>query len=118
MSQYRSQLFGGAFAALIAVSPLFIYWKVYAGSFFWDSYQNPGEGLDIFYPHIHNFLFSFRKGWLLYSPLIALALLGFIPLWRRHRRSPLRCCGSSVSNSTWFPLGRLDGTQAPSGSGV
>ncbi len=86
MSQYRSQLFGGAFAALIAVSPLFIYWKVYAGSFFWDSYQNPGEGLDIFYPHIHNFLFSFRKGWLLYSPLIALALLGFIPLWRRHRR--------------------------------
>ena len=30
-------------------------------------------------------LFSFRKGWLIYSPILILVLLGFGPLWRRHR---------------------------------
>lgn len=67
------------------VSILLIYWKVYAGTWFWDSYQNPGEGLDIFHPHLFDFLFSFRKGWILYSPMIAIAMLGLIPLWTRNR---------------------------------
>jgi hypothetical protein len=30
-------------------------------------------------------LFSFRKGWLIYAPLMAFALLGFIPLWKKHK---------------------------------
>lgn len=73
-------------AFCIAVAPLFIYWKVIAGSWFWDSYQNPGEGIDLHRPHLIDFLFSFRKGWLLFSPMIGVALLGLVPLWKHERR--------------------------------
>lgn len=84
-SAYRMQVLAGAAMAALFVSPLFLYWKMYAGSWIWDSYQNPGEGLDIFYPHLRQFLFSFRKGWLLYSPMIALGMLGCFTLWRTKR---------------------------------
>ncbi|MBS1583163.1 MAG: hypothetical protein JST66_13275, partial [Bacteroidetes bacterium] len=49
------------------------------------SYVNPGEGFDLATPHTMDFLFSFRKGWLLYTPLMVLALIGIPSLarWRR-----------------------------------
>lgn len=56
--------------------PQLLYWKVAAGSFFVDSYQNPGEGFDLVYPHTWDYLFSFRKGWLLYTPLMILGIIG------------------------------------------
>jgi hypothetical protein len=30
-------------------------------------------------------LFSYRKGWFLYTPLALFGMIGFIPLYRRHR---------------------------------
>ena len=36
-----------------------LYWKIYAGSFIFNSYNNPGEGLDLLAPHIIAVLFSF-----------------------------------------------------------
>lgn len=62
-----------------------IYWKIYSGHFLIDSYNNPGEGLDFLYPHLAGTLFSFRKGWFIYTPMMLFVLLGFIPLWRRRR---------------------------------
>ena len=60
-----------------------IYWKIHSGSFLYYSY---GEfGFDWLRPHILNGLFSFRKGWLVYTPIMAIALLGFIPLFKNHR---------------------------------
>lgn len=78
-SQHKALLPAFAFGFLPPVLLLLGYWRVYAGTWFYDSYQNPGEGLDVFYPHIHKFLFSFRKGWLVHTPLMLLALVG---LWR------------------------------------
>ena len=59
-----------------------IYWKVYTGSFFFYSYSNPGEGFNFTNPQIINFLFSFRKGWFIYTPIMFIALFGFYKLYK------------------------------------
>lgn len=64
--------------------PQMIYWKIYAGTFIYDSYQNPGEGLDLMSPHTFSFLFSYQKGWLLYTPLMIFAFMGLI--WVRKKK--------------------------------
>lgn len=81
---HRAQVAIAVLAALVAFFPLPLYWKVHAGSWIYDSYQNPAEGLDLLAPHTLNFLFSFRKGWFLYTPMMLLAVAGFVPLFRRH----------------------------------
>ena len=52
----------------------FGYWKYAGGSWFLNSYGNPAEGLDFLSPHTIPFLFSFKSGWLLYTPLMILVL--------------------------------------------
>ena len=64
--------------ALVAVAlwiPQFLFWKYKTGSYFYFSY--PGERFFWNDPQIINVLFSYRKGWLVYSPLIMLAFIGF-----------------------------------------
>lgn len=63
--------------------PQFIYWKAATGHWFLDTYNNAGEGFDLFSPHTWPFLFSFRKGWYIYTPLMLLATAG-IPLLRKY----------------------------------
>lgn len=70
---------------LLVLAPQLLYWKTMTGSFVYDSYKNPGVGLDLSQPHILNVLFSFRKGWLVYTPVMAFALVGSVPLYRRRR---------------------------------
>lgn len=56
--------------------PQFLYWKYVTGQFFYFSY-----GDERFYfsnPHIIEGLFSYRKGWLLYTPVMTFALLGIL----------------------------------------
>ena len=65
--------------------PQMLYWKKIAGEWLYYSYANPGEGFDWFYPHTLNVLFSFRKGWLIYTPLIV-AVIGGIVLLRKKRK--------------------------------
>jgi len=70
----------------IVFFPQALYWKMYAGTWLYNSYNNPGEGLDLFAPHTFNFLFSYRKGWILYTPLMLLIFAGFILLLKNNRR--------------------------------
>jgi hypothetical protein len=67
----------GIAAALLSLQLLF--WHQVGGSWFIDSY--PGEKFDFRHPHILDGLFSSRKGWLVYTPVAALMLLGL--LWLR-----------------------------------
>lgn len=62
----------------IIIFPQLLYWKVYAGEWLYNSYQNAGEGLDFLSPHTSDFLFSFRKGWFVYTPIMILAIIGII----------------------------------------
>jgi hypothetical protein len=58
--------------------PQMLYWKMQTGHFIHHSYGQ--EGFFFFSPNITDGLFSFRKGWLLYTPTMAIALLGLILL--------------------------------------
>lgn len=71
---------------LLVMSPQLLYWHTVTGSFVFDSYKNPGIGLDLWSPHVVEVLFSYRKGWLLYTPIMLVALVGFIFLYREQRR--------------------------------
>lgn len=63
-----------------------IYWKLHAGKWIYYSYED-GEKIRLFAPYFMRVMFSFKKGWLVYTPLMAFALLGFIVQFRRSRES-------------------------------
>lgn len=51
------------------------YLKYASGSFISVNYH--GESFSFFDPYTFKFLFSYRKGWLLYTPVMAVAIIGF-----------------------------------------
>lgn len=76
-------LLAGSLAAFAVVALQLLYWKAVTGCFVYYSYE--GEYFDFRHPHIVDGLFSYRKGWFVYTPLAFLGMLGFIPLYRRQR---------------------------------
>jgi hypothetical protein len=73
---------------LIAIGFIqFGYWKYAAGKFFVNPYgsSNPGEGLELGHPHILEVLFSFRKGWFLYTPIMLFAMFGFWVMYKKNK---------------------------------
>jgi hypothetical protein len=60
-----------------------LYWKKTYGHFFYDGYGE--EGFFFNDPQVLNFLFSFRKGWLVYTPIMVLALAGIVVAYFRRR---------------------------------
>lgn len=61
-----------------------IYTKMAAGEFFLSGYKSYGEdGFYIDEPHMFNVLFSFRKGWLVYTPLMIFAIIGIFQFRKR-----------------------------------
>ena len=72
------------FLTIIALGSIqLIYYKLATGSFFIDAYNNAGEGFDFLRPHTFQFLFSARKGWLVYTPMMLLSLLGFWVMYKK-----------------------------------
>ena len=76
-------IYGAGF--LLAWAPQLIYWKLMTGEFLYYSYDNPGEGFEFLQPYIAQVLFSFRKGWFIYTPMMIFAVLGFYFLFRKNR---------------------------------
>ena len=73
---------------LVIISLQFIYWKITAGKFIINSYaNNPGEGFDWFTPYFYEILFSFRKGWFIYTPISILCLWGFYFWFKKDKNS-------------------------------
>lgn len=70
----------GVFAFLI-VLPQLVFWKINTGNWFFYSYGN--EGFFFHNPQIIKGLFSYRKGWLLYTPIMVFALAGIYFLRKR-----------------------------------
>ena len=59
-----------------------IYWK-YAGNE-WLIYSYQDQGFSWFGEHFYKALFSYRSGWLIYTPMMAFPLLGFFLLRKRY----------------------------------
>ena len=68
---------------IVVVSIQLVIYKISTGSFFVDSYQQ--FGFNFLKPEIINFLFSYRKGMFVYTPLLLLSLVGFVYLFRSSR---------------------------------
>ncbi len=74
------------FAMLLALTlwiPQLLYWKYATGHWLYYSYNN--EGFFFLKPHIIDGLLSYRKGWLVYSPLMILPLAGLVLLLKKKR---------------------------------
>jgi hypothetical protein len=59
---------------IVMFFPQMIYWKYITGSYFFNSYV--GERFFFGNPHITEGLIGFRKGWLIYTPVMIFAIAG------------------------------------------
>lgn len=78
----RRQLFVMVAMAAVIGLPQLIYWKWMTGRWLYMSYNNPGEGFEFLHPYTWEALFSFRKGWYIYTPMMLVATAGIVALWR------------------------------------
>ncbi|GCD78609.1 hypothetical protein JCM31826_20910 [Thermaurantimonas aggregans] len=76
-----SHLLWMAAAAFLVMIPQMIYWKVTSGR--WLVYSYGDEHFFFLAPKVIEGLFSWRKGWVLYSPVLLMLIPGFMALWRR-----------------------------------
>jgi len=83
-AHWKKILFAILVAALVLIPQLY-YWYYMTGSWLYDTYKNPGVGLDLWSPHILETLFSARKGWMVYTPVMFFSLLGLIFLYRKRK---------------------------------
>ena len=72
----------GIFGVLVWV-PQLLYWHYTTGQ--WVYYSYGEERFFFLRPALADGLFSYRKGWLLYTPIMVLALAGIPLLWRKLR---------------------------------
>lgn len=98
---------------VIAITILFfaciqlIYYKFSSGKFFINPYGagNPGEGLELLNPQFLKVLFSFRKGWFIYTPIMFFVSIGFYYLHQTKKELFLPILTYSILNlyivSSW-----------------
>jgi hypothetical protein len=74
-----------ALAFVLVWLPQFLYWYWISGQIFYFSYGELGGRFFFNNPQIFNILFSIKKGWFVYTPIMFLALSGILVLFRRER---------------------------------
>lgn len=79
----RKFIYRGALIMLCVALPQMIYWFFTTGKPIFYSY--PNDGFDFLTPYVTEVLFSYRKGWWLYTPLMFLSLVGLYSLWKKDR---------------------------------
>lgn len=77
------QLFLIVIVGFIVLIPQLVYWKEITGQWIYYSYGK--EGFFFLHPHIYDVLFSFRKGWYVYTPVMLFASVGIIFLFRKYK---------------------------------
>jgi len=84
VNNYKKVVLMITFFILVWV-PQFIYWKYASGHFIYDAYGDLGGVFYFDNPQVSKFLFSYRKGWLLYTPIMILAVIGIPILYFKMR---------------------------------
>jgi len=64
-----------AISCFLMILPQIIYWKMQTGQFLFNSYQESNK-FYFLHPNVTNGLLGFRKGWLIYTPVMFFALAG------------------------------------------
>jgi len=83
LKEYK-QIVTIVFFTLLVWVPQMIYWKIQAGQFLYYSYKSD-EGFFFLNPQILSSLFSYHNGWLLYSPIMIIAISGIGILYFKRR---------------------------------
>ncbi|MCF8245566.1 MAG: glycosyltransferase family 39 protein [Saprospiraceae bacterium] len=79
----KKQIALAALVFCLSGLPQLLYWKWTSGHFLHYSYGE--EGFHFSTPHLTDGLFSYNNGWLAYTPVMWLGLLGLPLLWRHGR---------------------------------
>ena len=82
LKEYKYLLVIVLFSIIVWV-PQLLYWKSVTGNFFYYSYRD--EGFFFSNPQIYNGLFSYRNGWLTYTPIMIFSLIGIFMLLKRQK---------------------------------
>lgn len=69
-------------AFLIGLLPQLLYWQIYSGSPIFYSYGD--EGFDFSGKYLFRCFFSYKKGWLIYTPMMVFAILGLFSLVKKY----------------------------------
>ncbi|MDF1572255.1 MAG: hypothetical protein P1P82_11635 [Bacteroidales bacterium] len=74
-------------AFLLVWTPQMLYWKMITGQFLYFSYGVAGASFYFASPQIFGSLFSFIKGWYVYTPVMLFATIGILLLHKRYKTS-------------------------------
>lgn len=72
-----------ALAGFVICLPQLTYWKMQTGRWLFYSYTE--EGFHFLHPEIRRGMFGYMNGWLAYTPVMWLALVGIFMSWRQNR---------------------------------
>lgn len=81
--EHLSKLITAVLLAGAVISIQLIYWKYASGSWIVYSYQK--EKYHLLHPYIAECLWQFRKGWLIYTPIMIFSIIGFYFLYKKYR---------------------------------
>ncbi len=86
--------------------PQFIYWHWVSGKIFYFTYGEAGGRFFFNNPQVLNILFSVKKGWLIYTPIMLFSLAGIIVLFVKKRGPALAISVFMILNiyilSSWW----------------
>ncbi|MEI6821913.1 MAG: hypothetical protein WCL51_08240 [Bacteroidota bacterium] len=82
----------------LCIFPIFqlIFWKITTGKFFFNTYQVT-PGFDWLNPQFSKLLLSYKKGWLLYTPMMIFALAGIYFVYKNNKNIRLSIILYTVS---------------------
>jgi len=89
-SKERKRLLLSVLFFISVISIQLIYWKISSGKLVTWSYESE-EGFRFLKPFFLECFFSYKKGWLVYTPLMLFALLGFISLYFQNKKLFIIC---------------------------
>jgi hypothetical protein len=72
------------FFFLLVWAPQLLYWKSITGQYLFYSY-NSESYFDFLSPHIIKGLFSYTKGWFVYTPIMLFAMAGIVVVFRKYK---------------------------------
>ena len=79
-SQWKNLLIVGAICFILMI-PQFLYWKLVSGHYIFYAYG--GEHFFFSHPFLLKGYFGYRKGWLLYTPMMIFSFAGLFFLWKK-----------------------------------
>jgi hypothetical protein len=82
LSAHKSSVIKGLVIFILIMFIPFLLWKLQCGK--WVVYSYGNEGFNFTKPYFTSILFSYNRGWFIYTPVAFVSLFGFIGLFRKN----------------------------------